>query len=210
MTGERQPEDLVRAWVSSGPESASPEFIDRTLRPIPRMRQRRSSWIAVGASGAARPLLGLAGLAAVIAVVVGFGILGRFPAAGGLGPFSSPSPSVAPVRPTFELRMSGGAGSGTYTADPTTSLNQCTRANGSWRLLYAGGDPFVNLDLFVGAGAEQPDGAQRVAAEIYAGPGYVRFGPATTTVVISATTPDRTTCDDGAPVQVALTVVCPN
>ena len=83
-------------------------------------------------------------------------------------------------------------------------------------ILYAGGDPFVNLDLLVGPMAGQPDGASDVAAELYAGPGYLRFDPGilrggdakgrstatvavsatagVTTFAITATTPDM---DDG-------------
>jgi hypothetical protein len=157
----------------------------------------------------------------------------------GIGAAAAPAATpVAPAaatasRPTMDLRITGGPGAGTYTTDTTSSLDLCTRApDGSWRLLYAGGTPFVHLDLLVGARAGQPDGASAVAAEINAGPGYVRFDPAimrggdmkgrstatvavssmadATTFAITATTPDRTTGQDLDPVDIDLKVTCPN
>jgi hypothetical protein len=232
MTGEQRPDEVVRSWIRSGPELASADFVERTLRPVPRMRQRRSWRVAL--EDAARPALGLAGAAATIAVlVVGIGLLAQRPGAGGVGPSASQSRTPSPVPPSFELRITGSPGEGVYVTDSSTSLNLCSQApDGSWRLLYAGGEPFVNLDLLVGAGALRPGGSSNVAAEIYAGAGYVRFDPAvlrggdppgrsvasvtvedldtTTRFVVTATTPDRTTGDDGASVVIALTVICPD
>jgi hypothetical protein len=227
MNDDRRSDDILRSWVRSGPEQASSEFVERTLRPIPRMRQRRSWRIAL--ERLSRPVMATAAVAATVALLV-VGIAGfvgmRGP--GGL----VPTPSVPP-RPSFELTVTRSPGAGTYTTDPATSLNLCTHAaDGSWRYLYVGGDPFVNLDVLVGPRAGQPDGAADVAAEIYAGPGYVRFDPAilrggdppgrstasvevrraaaTTTFVIHATTPDRTTGEDLDPVDIDLTLTCPN
>jgi hypothetical protein len=228
MNDDRRSDEILRSWVRSGPEQASSEFVERTLRPIPRMRQRRSWRIAL--ERVSRPLMATAAVAATIALLV-IGIAGFFGMRGVGAPM--PMPSSAPSKPSFELRVAGGPGTGTYTTDPATSLNLCTHAaDGSWRYLYAGGDPFVNLDVLIGPRAGQPDGASDVAAEIYAGPGYVRFDPAimrggdppgrstasvevqsaasTTTFVIHATTPDRTTGEDVNSVDIDLTVTCPN
>jgi hypothetical protein len=228
MNDERRSDDLLRAWVASGPERATSEFVEATLRPIPRMRQRRSWRLAV--ERISRPLMATAAVAATIALLV-IGIAGFFGMRGVGTPMpapSDPSPST-----TFDLSLAGGPGTGTYAADPATSLNLCTHAvDGSWRYLYAGGDPFLNLDLLIGPEAATLDGISDVAAEIYAGPGYVRFDPsilrggdppgrstaaveihttpATTTFVIHATTPDRTSGDDAAPVDIDMTLVCPN
>ena len=148
----------------------------------------------------------------------------------GIGAAAAPA---AATGPTMDLKVTGGPGAGTYATDTTSSLNVCTHAkDGSWRLLYAGGTPFVNLDLLVGPKAGKPDGASQVAAEITAGSGYVRFDPAimrggdmkgrstatiavsstadATTFTIKAKTPDRTTGQDVDPVDIDLTVACPN
>lgn len=227
MSDDPRADEIVRTWVRSGPESATAEFVERTLRPIPRMRQRRSWRIALERMG--RPLVAVAGVAAVVALLVaGVGLMVVRPGVGGPVPTTSPSP----LRPSFELRVTGGPGEGVYTADPATTLNSCRRAeNGSWSLLYAGGDPFVNVDLVVGSGVDETGTSNRVGMELYAGPGYLRFDPAQlrggdrpgrstatvavrdepdrTTIVVTATTPDGTTASDEATVQVHLTVTCP-
>jgi hypothetical protein len=158
--------------------------------------------------------------------------------AAGAAPVVAPAASAASVataakRATFDLTVTGGPAAGTYAADPATSLNSCRRSStGVWTLLYAGGDPFVNLDLVVAATAGQPGGSDAVALELSAGPGYLRFDPTamrggdpkgrssahgeiepgagSTTMTVDATTPDRTSGADGAPVRVQLTVTCPN
>jgi hypothetical protein len=101
-----------------------------------------------------------------------------------------------------------------------------------WSLLYAGGTPFVNMDLVVGADARRPGGSNQVAMELNAGPGYLRFDPAalrggdppgrstahvevqpgagSTTMVIDANTPDGSSASDTKAVRVQLTVTCPN
>jgi hypothetical protein len=227
MNENQRSDEIVRAWVRSGPEQATSDFVERTLRPVPRMRQRRSWRIVLERLSA--PVLAGAGAVALVAVLV-LGV-GAFIGMRGVGgPVTSPSPS--PSKPTFELIVSGGPGTGTYTADPATSLNLCTHAkDGSWRLLYGGGTPYVNLDFLVGPNAAQPGHASDVAAEIDAGPGYVRFDPgilrggdakgrSTASVVVSptagattftvrATTPDISNNEVGT-VDIHLTVTCPN
>jgi hypothetical protein len=227
MNENHRNDDIVRAWVRSGPEQASADLVERTLRPVPRMRQRRSWRILLERMSG--PVLAGAGAVALVAVLI-VGIAGFIGLRGVGGPV--PTPSLSPSKPTFQLTVSGGPGTGTYSADPATSLNLCTHAtDGSWRLLYAGGSPFVNLDLLVGPNAAQPDGASDVAAEINAGPGYVRFDPGTlrggdakgrstasvlvsstagaTTFTVTATTPDLSNYEVGT-VDIDLTVTCPN
>lgn len=232
MNGRRSPDDIIRDWIAAGPEMASSVFVEQTLTPVPRMRQHRPWRVRLSdvTRPVTRPAQAAAGLAVVLVLVAG-ALLLRLP--GGVGPAASPSPS--PARPSFELHTSGGPGEGTYLSDPTTTLATCsTASDGSWRLLYGGGDPFVNLDLLVGGAARQPDGASYVAAEIEingARPDYVRFdpmkmrggdppgrstatvaiedGPGTITFRIHATTPERITGIDGNPIDIDLTVTCP-
>ena len=139
----------------------------------------------------------------------------------------------APAPATMDLKITGGPGTGSYAFDPSASPARCTHAkDGSWRLLYAGGNPAVDLDFLVGPTAGQPGGASAVALEVEAGEGYFRFDPsdmrggdpkgrstasiaiapaaATTTFTVHATTPDRSTGQDGDPIEVALTVTCAN
>jgi hypothetical protein len=227
MRENERNDDIVRAWVRSGPEQASADLVERTLRPVPRMRQRRSWRIAL--ERLSGPVLAGAGAVALVAVLI-VGITGFVGSRGVGGPAPTPSPS--PSKPSFVLKVSGGPGTGTYTADPATTLNLCTHAtDGSWRLLYVGGTPFVNLDFLVGPKAAEPGHTSDVAAEINAGPGYVRFDPGilrggdakgrstasvvvspaagATTFTVTATTPDLSNYEVGT-VDIDLTVTCPN
>lgn len=232
MNDQRTPDDAVRSWILSGPETASTDLVERTLQPIPRMRQRRSWRIAIERllTPAAGPVLTAA---SVVVFVAGLGLVAVMQGTGGVG--ATPPPS----QPTFTLTVAPGpdghvpAGQGTYVNDPATNLNLCTHAkDGSWRYLYGGGTPYVNIDLLVGAKAGQPGGESQVALELDAGDGYVRFdptqmrggdepgrstativvteGPSSTTFDITAVTPDKKTADDVAQVSVDLSVTCPN
>jgi hypothetical protein len=220
MTGPREPDEVVRAWVRSGPDLASAGFVEQTLRPVPRMRQRRSWRIA--AERWSQPLLAAA---AVGAVALGVVILAGLPGRGTIG---QPSPTpLTGLHPSFELTLGGTP----FRSDPAASVATCLGdPDGSWSVLYAGGSPFLSLDLVVGAGAGEPGGQDRVGAEIQTAGHYVRFDPAvlrggdppgrstatievssvgtTTTFVVTATTPQRLSGDDGQPVDVVLTLVC--
>ena len=55
MIDDRHTDSKIKAWMQAGPDRASAEFVERTLTPIPRMRQRRSWRIALG--GRIGPLL---------------------------------------------------------------------------------------------------------------------------------------------------------
>jgi hypothetical protein len=139
------------------------------------MRQRRALRIVL--EGALRPGSMLAGAAAaVVLATVGVAVLANLTGSSGFGTPASPSPSP---RAGFELVITGGPGDGSYVADPSAGLDVCATApDGSTRFLYAGGDPFVDIDLLVGAGARTDGGSAEVAAEIGAGDGYLRFDPA--------------------------------
>ena len=234
MNDQRTPDDQIHAWLRSGPETASNDLVERTMRPIPRMRQRRSWRIALErlAAPVASPALALA---SVVVVVAGLGLFAVLGGLGGVG--ATPVPSA--IKPGFTLTVSNGpdghvsAGVGTYASDPTTDLDVCTHApDGSWRYLYGGGDPYVNIDLLVGADAGKAGGNSQVAMELYAGKGYVRFdptqlrggdepgrstativvttGPSTTTFDVHAVTPDKNSPDDIPKVTVAMSLTCPN
>lgn len=231
MNGQERMDDTIRAWVRSGPEAATAEFVERTLQPIPRMRQRRSWRIAL--ERFTQPVVAVGGaVALVIVLVAGLGFLTLRPGGVG-GPIVSPGPSGSP-QPSFELTISGaGPATGTYRSDPAASVNRCFHAtDGSWRYTYVSSQPSLNLDLLIGSGADAAGGSNRVALELEYDPGYFRFdpadmrggdtagrstasvtvtpGPTSTTFAITAVTPDRSDGTDRDPVHVDMTVTCPN
>jgi hypothetical protein len=233
MSGQERMDDAVRAWIRSGPEAASAEFVERTLQPIPRMRQRRSWRITL--ERLTQPVVAVGGAVALVVVLVaGLGYLAlRAGGVGGPNPTASPSPSGGGL-PSFEMTISGaGPATGTYRSDPAASVDRCTHAaDGSWRFIYVSGRPALNLDLLVGSGAAASDGSSQVALELEYDPGYFRFdpsdlrggdtagrstasvtvtpGPTSTTFRITAVTPDRSDGTDRTPVDVDMTVTCPN
>ena len=232
MSEQERMDEAVRAWIRSGPETASAEFVERTLRPIPRMRQRRSWRIAL--ERFTQPAVALGGAVALIIVVAGLGFLALRPGGvGGPAVPASPGPSAS-SQPTFEMTISGaGPATGTYRSLPSSSVNRCTHAtDGSWRYIYVSGQPPINLDLLIGSGAAAPDGSSQVALELEYDPGYFRFdpadmrggdtkgrstasitvapGPTSTTFTVTAVTPDRSDGTDRDPVHVDMTVTCPN
>jgi hypothetical protein len=97
--------------------------------------------------------------------------------------------------------------------------------------MYAGGDPWLSVDLLVGPHAAEAGRASDLALEISVGPAYLwidqpkfRGGDAPgrskatvtiqadgdgTTFDVAATTPNRTPAGDGETSDVVLTVVCP-
>ena len=231
MSRQDRLDDVVRTWIRSGPEMASAEFVERTLGPIPRMRQRRSWRIAV--ERLTQPVVAVGGAVALVVVLVaGLGLLAL--RSGGVGGPAIPTASPGPGQPTFEMTISGGGpGTGTYRSEPTASVNRCTHAtDGSWRYIYVSGQPPIDLDLLIGSGAGASDGASRVALELEYDPGYFRFdpsdlrggdppgrstasvavapGPTATTFTITAVTPDRSDGTDRDPVHLDMTVTCPN
>jgi hypothetical protein len=139
---------------------------------------------------------------------------------------------VAATRPSLDLTITGGVGAGSYVSDASSSLNVCSKAtDGSWRVMYAGGAPWLSVDLLVGPHAAEAGHASDLALEISVGSAYLwidqpKFrggdapGRSKATVVLRsdgsgmtfdvvATTPNRTPAGDDLPSDVALTVVCP-
>ena len=229
MTDDRRSDGIIRSWIEAGPDSASTEFIEETLRPIPHMRQRGSWRIAV--DRLARPIATMTAATAAIAVVVAtVALLGGMANMGAPAGQTTPPSSPPNPRPTFELRVGDGPTPSVYRSDPTASVATCGVRSGQSYALYAGGEPFVSIDLIVGAGANQPGGEDRVAAEITTDRSYVRFDPAilrggdavgrsqatvtvttdgdATTFLISAITPERITGQDGAPIRIEMTLTC--
>ena len=167
-------------------------------------------------------------------------ILSGIVAAGCAGASTSAAPSPAAVAvhqaaakvPALTMIVTEGDGAGTYVSDPASTLNYCLHsADGSWRFMYGGGTPWINVDLLLGARVAEPGGSGDVAAEIYAGPAYLwidqpKFrggdakGRSSATVTVSAdatattfhvtgSTPNRTQAGDGVTSTFDLTVTCP-
>ena len=156
----------------------------------------------------------VASIAVIALVVVGCASTGA-----AAEPASPAAPTAAPAKPTVEFSLSGSFGEQSFTADPASSLDTCTHnADGSWRLLYAGGTPWVTIDMLIGAQAAEPGHANQVAVEIEVPGTYVRLdpapirlgdvpgrstasvvvtpGPTSTTFTVEATTPDHTGGED--------------
>jgi len=146
------------------------------------------------------------------------------PAAGG-------DQAIAKV-PTLTMTITEGLGAGTFVSDPASTLNYCLRAtDGSWRVMYGGGDPWVSVDLLFGPRVAEPGGTGDVAAEIAVGEAYLwidqpgfRGGDAkgrssatvavsteatATTFRLTGSTPNRTPAGDGVTSTLDLTVTCP-
>lgn len=232
MTG-RTPEQRVVEFLRAGPETASVEFVEATLRPIPRMRQRRSWRIRLAGIGG--PLLQPAAIGLSLVIVVGALVVA---ASVGRGIGQS-----RPTGPAFELLLAPTdpdvviPDTGPYVTDPTATTNTCeTLAGGFWRIRYSGGDPYVRLDVIVGPEAATGGRSEDVSAEIVIGsplttllnfdqPGYrsgdapgrsaaaveTTVGPDAIAFDISATTPAAQIDFTDLPytVDVDLRIVCP-
>ena len=143
-------------------------------------------------------------------------------------PLSAPADRV----PTIELQITGGPAAGAFASDPTASLNLCSRqSDGAWRAMYAGGSPWMSIDLLIGPEINKPGHESDAALEVTAGSGYlwiaqggVRAGDAPgrsrisveinpsgglMNFVVRATTPNRTANGDGPTSDVVLTLACP-
>lgn len=233
MTG-RSPEGRVVDFLRSGPETAPAEFVEATLRPIPRMRQRRSWRIHLDRVGG----LLVQPVAVGVAIVI---VAGGLIVAGSFG--SGPGGPATPPGPVFELLLAPTdpdviiPDTGPFATDPSATTNSCTKlADGFWRIRYSGGDPYVRLDVLVGPEASVAGTSDRVSAEIVIGsplttllnfdqPGYrsgdgpgrstatveTTIGPDAIAFDIAATTPraEIDFTDYPYTVDVDLRVVCP-
>jgi hypothetical protein len=233
MTSQRPPDDRVLAWIRSGPEAAPSEFVERTLRPVPRMRQRRS-W-RIGLERVGGPLLRPVALGLTLILVVGLVV------ASGIG--RGPAPAPSPTAPTLELRLSAAqpeaafTDTGPFVTDPTATTNTCTKlSDGFWKVDYSGGDPYVRVALLVGPEGATDGQSEAVSGEIVIGsplttllnfdqPGYrsgdapgrstaiveTTTGTESVTFDIAATTPRKRIDFSDYPysIDIDLTVVCP-
>jgi hypothetical protein len=130
------------------------------------------------------------------------------------------------------VTIEDGPGAGVYHSDPASTSSNCVHnADGSWRLIYAGGDPWFSIDLIVGQHASQAGGSSEVALEVDTGPGYlwidpadlrggdkpgrskvtieVRAAGAATTFLVAGTTPNRAPTGDGPLSTFAMEASCP-
>jgi hypothetical protein len=118
-------------------------------------------------------------LAAVAIVIVG---------CGGTTPAESAAATVAPstavtvvsnaAKPSFELTLGGTVDLPAYASDRAASLDSCAKgSSGAWSYLYAGGDPFLSLDLTVFPGVVQGDRPSDFDLDIGAPSGQVRLVP---------------------------------
>lgn len=229
----RSPDQRVTDWLATGPATAPPEFVEATLRPIPRMRQRRSWRIHLELVG--RPLLQPAALGLAVVIVAGMLVV-----AGSVG--SGVGRPPGPTGPMFELLLAPTDAetlipdTGPYVTDPAATTNTCTLADGFWRIRYSGGDPYVRLDVLVGPESAAGGRSEDVSAEIVIGsplstllnfdqPGYrsgdapgrstaaveTTVGPDAIAFDITATTPRAKVDFTDYPytLDVDLRVVCP-
>ena len=172
MNGNHRSDDIVRAWVQSGPELASADLVERTLRPVPRMRQRRSWRILLERLSA--PVLAGTGAVALVAVLI-VGIGRHFVGMRGVGGPADSDPE--PSKPTFELTVRGGPGAGTYRRilrQASTSAPTRPTARGAISMRAA---IRSSISTSSWALAGRSDGSSDVAVELYAGHGYLRFDP---------------------------------
>ena len=176
------------------------------------------------------PITTFAGLA--IVGIIATGCAGTGAAAAPAAPAAAAAFTSAGNRPSLDLTITGGLGAGSYVSDPSSSLNYCSHAkDGSWRVMYGGGSPWVSVDLLVGPRAAEAGRASDLALEISAGSAYLwidqpkfrggdapgrskatvalRPDGASMTFDVTATTPNRTPAGDGESSDVTLTVVCP-
>lgn len=137
--------------------------------------------------------------------------------------------AAAGPKPSFQLTLDGIVTLPTYASDGAAALSSCEPSTaGGWSYLYAGGTPFVSLDLSVYPGAVDGTTPGDFDLDIGAPTGQVRLVPSgrregakgTGTVVIdqradavtiTVTGAARTMVDGGiaGDTSVDLTVTCP-
>lgn len=81
-------------------------------------------------------------------------------------------------KPSFELALAGIVTLPGYASDGSAGLSSCERSKGGgWTYLYAGGTPFVSVDLSVYSGALDGDAPSDFDLDIGAPAGQVRLVP---------------------------------
>ena len=82
------------------------------------------------------------------------------------------------TKPSFTLTLGGTVDLPRYASDDAASLHSCAKgASGGWTFLYAGGDPFVSLDLNLYAGVIDGGSPSDFDLDIGAPTGQVRLVP---------------------------------
>ena len=88
------------------------------------------------------------------------------------------TPVDDPTKPSFTLTLGGTVELPRYTPDDAASLHSCAKgASGGWSFLYAGGDPFVSLDLNLYPGVIDGGSSSDFDLDIGAPTGQVRLVP---------------------------------
>jgi hypothetical protein len=91
---------------------------------------------------------------------------------------SAATPVSNAAKPSFELTLGGTVDLPAYASDSGASLDSCAKgASGGWSYLYAGGDPFLSLDLTLYPGAVDGGAASDFDLDIGAPAGQVRLVP---------------------------------
>ena len=86
--------------------------------------------------------------------------------------------TVGGAKPSFRLTLAGATVLPTYASDTSASLDSCEPAKGrGWTYLYAGGTPFVSVDLRVYSGATDGGLLSDLDLDIGAPAGQVRLVP---------------------------------
>jgi hypothetical protein len=81
-------------------------------------------------------------------------------------------------KPSFELTLGGTVDLPSYASDHAASLDSCSKgSSGGWSYLYAGGDPFVSLDLTLFPGVVSGGTPTDFDLDIGAPSGQVRLVP---------------------------------
>ena len=94
------------------------------------------------------------------------------------GPSAAASAVSAAAKPSFELTLGGTVELPSYASDRAASLDSCAKGkSGGWSYLYAGGDPFVSLDLNLYPGVIDGGTPSDFDLDIGAPTGQVRLVP---------------------------------
>lgn len=160
MTPDRTIEQLLDRWMLEGPQAAPDRVLNVVADRIEREPQR-PSWLARRPNAPSNARLAAAGIAAVLVVAVGLGLVVQFSNSAPSGPAVAPSgPAVAPAptrSPTPTFQCSGGS---TGCAGPLSAGTHTSTQAGIGYQVPAG---WVNLFDRDGAYLLSPEGAALAA-----------------------------------------------
>ena len=123
MTTPRDPDRLIRAYLSEGPEALPDQSYDTVRGDIDRTRQRVvvGPWRESSMTSIAKVAIAIAAVVAV--AIAGLNLLPNTSGSGGIGPSPTPSPSVFP-RPSGSLSPSGYMPRGTLSAGTYEAVSE--------------------------------------------------------------------------------------